>query len=191
MSQGGLFELVAPAEGRRALDAYYTPLPLARQLVRTLPLERGMCVLEPSVGGGSWVRALRELDLGLHITGIDIDAGARGLALCDAAVVDDFLSIGVVGARFDFAIGNPPYDVAERHVRGALDVADNCAMLLRAAFVETDERFDFWRTFRCRHRTSLGQRVPFTGSQPESMHDFFWFDLAWNGPQTWSRMDWR
>jgi hypothetical protein len=185
------FVLAPPPEGRRPLDAYYTPLALARQLVRTLPLERGMSILEPSVGGGAWVRALRELELDLHITGVDVDPGARGLALVDVAIVDDFLSIELTGSCFDFAIGNPPYDVAEQHVRKALGVADNCAMLLRAAFVETDERFDFWRTFPSRHRTCLGQRVAFTGSQPESMHDFFWWDQAWNGPQTWSRMDWR
>jgi len=48
--------------------------------------------------------------------------------------------------RYQLAIGNPPYNLAEEIIRKCLAHADVVAMLLRVGFLGSDERVDFFRT---------------------------------------------
>ena len=43
------------------VDAFYTPIELALALVRCLPIRPGDVVMEPSVGGGAWLQAVRQV----------------------------------------------------------------------------------------------------------------------------------
>jgi len=70
---------------RRELDAYYTPDALAAACVARCGIGMYAGVVEPSVGGGAWVRALRAGVLGVHVTGIDIDPEAAGLLACNVS----------------------------------------------------------------------------------------------------------
>lgn len=98
--------VVRPGVVRDDLDRHYTPLPLAREIVARLREAgcdpSGGAVLEPSVGGGSFVLAVRGSFIACTI-GVDVDPGARGLDLCDYGHVADFPSwaSAVVGAVFD------------------------------------------------------------------------------------------
>ena len=64
-------------------DRYYTPRYVAESFTRWLRVPPAAAVLEPSVGGGAWVRALREGGHHGMITGVDIDDHAAGLNLVD------------------------------------------------------------------------------------------------------------
>jgi hypothetical protein len=175
---------------RRRLDAYDTPEELARVLVAQIPIGLGTSVLEPNVGEGVWVDAARSR--GAIVDAIDIDPRARGLRKARDYRVGDFLRMDLPG-RWEWAIGNPPYNEAEQHVRKALDVADNVAMLLRASVIEADCRDGFWRRFPARHVWFLAQRPAFLGDggTENAMYGFFWWDTSWGGPSTWSRLSWR
>lgn len=148
---------------RRPLDAYYTPDEVASQLVGTLGLgmRRGLEVLEPSVGGGAFVRALRSVDDRCSITGIDCDPSAAGLPICDETWVGDFATYQ--GGPFDLVVGNPPYRDAEAHVRHALTLAPTVAFLLRLAFLESQSRYPLWRDHPASEVFVLSRRPSFTG----------------------------
>lgn len=134
------FALVSPEEpgtGRRELEAYYTPPRLAEAIVARLaamlrvgndqaPLR---AVMEPHVGGGSFVRPLRANSTRLYL--YDVDPTAPGLRpppphTADLHVeVRDFLDPKLLeeAPAVNWVVGNPPFDVASDHVRQALQVA--------------------------------------------------------------------
>lgn len=127
--------LLPDALKRDPLDRYYTPDHVADCFARWLRIPMGLRIVEPSVGGGAWVRAVRKHAQLCDITGYDVDPGARGLAEVDHARPGDWL--GGEPAFFDLGIGNPPFgSEAVQHVRVALCRAPVVAFLLRTTFVE-------------------------------------------------------
>lgn len=136
--------------GTDRLDRYYTPAHVARRCVRLLDLAPGSTVLEPHVGSGAWVHALRELVPDVRIIGIDVDPSADGLRLVDRAIVADFLvddswKSDLTSCPIDAVVGNPPYSDAEAHVRRAFEFADTTAYVLRATFLESRRRIPLLR----------------------------------------------
>jgi len=109
--------------GAKGLGAFYTPRSTAEVMARWILETSPSRVLEPSVGEGVFIQALRHeaADAGVpapEILGVEIapDTYADGV---DAGILDpgssrncDFLSI--TGAGVDAAVGNPPY-VRLRH----------------------------------------------------------------------------
>lgn len=176
---------------RVALDAYFTPDKVAQAIVDQLHIPDGATILEPSVGGGAFIRALRKLHgHAVRITGSDINPEAPGYPLCDVAERGvDFLSCPDM-LRYDYIIGNPPYDNAEAHIRKALSVADNVVFLLRAAMLESRKRRDLWRDHPARHVWMLEQRPSFTGGATDScMYAAIHWDRNYSGPTTLSRLE--
>jgi hypothetical protein len=112
---------------RDPLERHYTPPDLAEAccgwLAEITALGEGPRVVEPSCGGGAFARAIRKTWPLAHLTGIDIDDQAAGLRHCDAALIGDWLDLGV-GARADAVIGNPPFSTAIPHVERGLAVLD-------------------------------------------------------------------
>src|SRR6478736_5920944 len=90
-----------------ALGRYYTPQRLADLVVDALDASPDV-VVEPSVGGGAFARAIRRRWPSARLVGVDVDPAARGLALCDEAIVDDWLSASS-GMVADVVVGNPPF----------------------------------------------------------------------------------
>lgn len=192
-------------EGREVLDRYYTPDEVAAALVRHLPdlddparlapgvsvwrdgcLQRGEGwprILEPSVGGGAWVDALRERWSGARIHGHDIDLGAEGLRRCDSCTTGDFLGVDLTKVGFVAVVGNPPYRDAEAHVRHALKHAPVVAFLLRLAFLESLQRAPLWREHPAAKVVVLSRRPSFTnGGTDSAAYGFFIWDQAHDGP---------
>lgn len=170
------------ASGREPLDRYYTPHTVARRLVRFLPpLTNRPRILEPSVGGGAWVGAVRERWSGARVHGHDIDPQAAGLRKCDSSTIGDFLELRL--AIFDAVVGNPPYKHAEEHVRHALTCAPVVGFLLRLAFLEGQARSALWADHPCSKVVVLSRRPSFTGTGTDACaYGFFVWDQRHAGP---------
>lgn len=174
--QPGLFGIPpkGSVQGRDPLDRYYTPQALADALVPVLPID-GATVIEPSCGGGAFVRAL--LRQGCTVYAQDVDPEAEGLRLADAHRVapweitlpDEWLAV-------DWVVGNPPYMHAEEHIRLALARASRgVAMLLRLAMLESDERVAFWLEHPVSSLWVLAQRPSFTEDGRADSCAYGWF----------------
>lgn len=176
-------------------DRYYTSIETARACVATLDLSDPMEMsraIEPSVGRGAFVRALREARPGrFHVTGIDIDPGAEGLALADCGIEQDWLAYKPDVAP-DLVLGNPPYQHAEAHLAHALAVVRHggtVAFLLRLAFLESAKRAAFWRTAPLRKVYVLSERPSFTSDGKTDSAAYAWYIFE-RGYQGKARLGW-
>ena len=178
---------------RDNLDRYYTPFGLARACVAALSRHEAITsAWEPSVGGGAFAVALR--DLGVSVGGCDIDPQAVGLADVSPAVRCDFVDVRPETIAADWVIGNPPYRDAERHMRHALIVARrHVAMLLRASFLGSRGRArDFWPVMPLRRVWWINPRPSFTpdGRTDGAEYAFFWLDKCHSGPAVIDWLSW-
>lgn len=171
------------------LDAYYTPDALAFFLVDLLPIHGNDLVLEPSAGGGAFVKAL--LHKTNQVVAIDLNPDAPGLKMVGSAVCD-FLDVLPPNAP-DWIIGNPPYFNASEHVEHALNCTDrHVGFLLRLAFLESKRRAAFWKKNPCRKVFVLSERPSFTGGRTDnSAYGFFWWDILHNGPTELEVISWK
>lgn len=171
--------------GRVALDAYYTPDDVAARCVAALPdaATRVSRVLEPSVGGGAFVRAIRAVAVARWgpmacppIRVCDVNPDAPGLVGEHTAWVGDFLAMPP-GAPYGLVVGNPPYSHAEAHIRHALaHVAEGgyVAFLLRLAMLESVKRRPLWAEHPPISVHVLSARPSFTGGGTDSAA-YGWF----------------
>ena len=194
-----------PKGERIALDAYYTKDEVARAIVERVSLMgvnskiedsfagragRVVCeqfkprtILEPSVGGGAFVRACREVWPDIQeIHGCDVDGGAAGLDDCRRYYVGDFIE-SESWCKYDLIIGNPPYRHAEEHIRHALTLlapGGVCAMLLRVGFMGSKKRRAFFADYPVRRMDVLRPRPSFTngGTDSSEYGVFYWGDVA-------------
>lgn len=177
---------LAPDE-RRESDSYMTEPKVARALVQLLVdrchLLPGARVLEPSAGEGAFLPPLAELVPGVRLDANDIDRpGAREfawrtavapVALC--AFEGRFEEVQRLGPGiydgYDAIVGNPPFSLAESHVKHALNLlahGGTLAFLLRLAFLETEKRIPFWREHPASEIHVLAERPSFTGGRTDS-----------------------
>ncbi len=176
-------------KGPILLDAYYTPEELAGYLVGLLPIRGSDLVLEPSAGGGAFVRAL--LTKTDQVVAIDMNPDAPGLEMVGSAVCD-FLDILPPNPP-DWIVGNPPYFNALDHVEHALNCTDrHVCFLLRLGFLESKRRAEFWKRNPCRKVFVLSERPSFTnGGTDSSAYGFFWWDVLHNGPTELEIIQWK
>lgn len=102
------------------LGRVFTPAPLALAICERLAADgvNPGFVTEGSVGPGSYVRAVRQVWPSAHITAVDIDPAAEGLALADESVVTDWC-VAMHWDTDDLNIGNPPFPdwrTARKHI---------------------------------------------------------------------------
>lgn len=122
---------------RDPLGRFYTPDWLAAACLRELErlgtgalcLDTDMLAIEPSVGGGGFVGPIRAALPKTQLLGVDLDPEAKGLGLCDRAVVGDWLDVApTITERVGLVVGNPKSDdplggdphAAKRQVQAAL-----------------------------------------------------------------------
>jgi len=166
--------------GRIPRDAYYTPPAVAQTLVDALPECMPEVILEPSVGGGAFARALGRRWPEAELYGCDVDSGAMGLGEVDRAVIGDFLTLKLRG-QYDLIAGNPPYDAAELHVHRALDLVcpgGRVAFLLHLGFAAGKGRRQRLyprpgATLETLH--VLDRRPKFLGGASSAPRDYAWF----------------
>ena len=150
---------------RDKLDRYYTPDALALAVVDAMIEEIGAIperVIEPSVGSGAFVRALRHRGHTGPIMGVDIDREAQGLGMVHVPLVGDWLG-DLGGTRADLIVGNPPYNAAEAHIRASLDRAPMVLMLLRLSILGSEGRAKLWWAHPPRMMWTVVGRPSYTG----------------------------
>lgn len=113
------------------LDRHYTPQALADAIVQRLwrrgALGTDSHVVEPSAGGGAFVRAALRAGVA-SVTAIDVDPDAAGLALATLACPGaDWLSLAP-DVEADVVVGNPPFGgppdyLGLQHALAAVSVA--------------------------------------------------------------------
>lgn len=142
MTEPTLPGLAAIPPVRDELDRRYTPQSLADAIVDRLYIgDNVLCptVLEPSVGGGAFVRAVRHRWPDAEVMGVDIDADAPGFHGCDVTHRGTFLHVDSdykpLGSRIDLIIGNPPFGQALEHVRHALTFGCPVVFILPLAYL--------------------------------------------------------
>jgi hypothetical protein len=168
---------LAKAE-QRPLGAYYTPDDVARACIATLPVplscEQETVVCEPSVGGGAFMRAVRDVFPGASRAGIDIDPEAAGFRDCAHSRVGNWLHYShdlwpFLRGRQVWIVGNPPFSEAQEHIEHALCLAPaGVGMLLRLAFLEGQKRAPFWRRNPPHKVHVLSKRPSFSGGGTDS-----------------------
>jgi SAM-dependent methyltransferase len=95
-------------------QAFYTPEDTALTLAKLLPVEYGQTVLEPNVGDGALVKALKKAypNCDFFVTGYDINPKivsdkAYGSFQLTTIITQDFLTTDF--STFDHVIMNPPF----------------------------------------------------------------------------------
>lgn len=145
-----------PYAERAPLDAYWTPAAVARVCVEALrddaPGAAPEVVIEPCVGGGSWLREARAAWPSALLAAVEIDALAPGLALAEAAHVGDFRAWArdyaelKLPRRGALVVGNPPYSGdTTTWIDAARSVAGTVGFLLRATILGSQRRAAWWR----------------------------------------------
>lgn len=181
---------------RAALDAYYTPDEVALRCTRWLArrIQPPRTLLEPSVGGGAWVRAALAVWPNVLVDAVDVDPRALGLTdrrLCSARV-GDWLQVAPRPSGWDLILGNPPYAGVDAHVAHALRHADTVALLLRETITGGEARYrNLWRLRRPAWIGKLPGRVAWEGGSAHDSPDTVGHVLVvWDGPTTETRWDW-
>ena len=157
---------------RKKDDTYNTPDALALECARvllTLPIQAPRTILEPSVGGGAFERAAATVWPKATIETIDV------VKSCDATYTMPFEKFG--DGDFDLILGNPPYSLAEQHVRHALTLlapGGVLAFLLRTAFKESKKRLVFWEQHPHRTEFQVVPRPSFVGKGSDATC-YSWF----------------
>ena len=173
---------------RDHLDRYYTPDAVADACVGVLDLRGVRSVLEPSVGHGAWVRAIRSRLPEAHIRSVDLDPAAKHDS-ADAIEHGDFRDCDCWA---DLIVGNPPFSEALAHVEHALTLAPAVGFLLRLAFLEGAGRAAFWRAHPAYEVHVLTQRPSFTGGGTDSAaYAYFVWLRGFRGPTLQRHLDWR
>lgn len=170
------------APPRDALDRYYTPDALARQLVYVLSGVNPEVVVEPSVGDGAFARAVRARWPSAYILGVDAAPTTRAAECVDDLITDDWpvTALSVLGQdpafAVDLVVGNPPYRYAEQHIGVALALRPKCAaFLLRLGFLAGAKHAAFWRENPPSEVHVLSKRPSFTGDGRTDGSEYGWF----------------
>lgn len=184
---------------RVALDAYFTPDPVARACAATLTGIAGARVWEPSAGGGAFARAAARR--GAFVYASDLNRFPPAAEELEAHGIagwrSDHDAIKGWPADFgdepDWVIGNPPFNEAEAHARVALNTCRvGAAFLLRLAFLEGAKRRDFWRNYPAVEVHVLTARPSFTGGATDSCaYGWFVWRRPYQGLTILHHLDWK
>lgn len=148
-----------------ALDQWYTRDDWAQacvdDLLTEIPELKGREFLEPSAGGGAFIRALEAR--GQTVEGYDLEPRADGIVMADF-LTDDIDCAGKV------VIGNPPYGVrsalARRFARRAFEQgATHVAFLLLGGFlrvstIQVGRSISYWKTAGVSFQDIAGEPLP-------------------------------
>ena len=150
----------------KALDYFPTPPWATRALLKTVNLAAGTCltlrdmtVWEPACGELHMAKPLGEF-FGRVVASDVFDYGV-GAAVYDFLGAGDLASAPAPCERPDWIITNPPFSVGQAFVERALAIASRgVAVLVRTAFLESADRYAFFRRFPPSVVAQFAGRVP-------------------------------
>lgn len=174
------------SHAERGADLYETPACAVEALLRVESLPR--LVWEPACGPGSIVEVLEAH--GHDVLATDVVNYGTG------HWVKDFLYCS--GSTDRAIVTNPPYQLAEKFVRKALELSPLVIMLLRLAFLESVRRTDILensglaRIHVFRNRLPMMHRKNWDGPKASSAMPFAWFvwERGHTGPTIIDRISW-
>jgi len=169
---------------RRALDDYPTPDWAIDAILPWVPLTGA--ILEPACGSGAILSRIVARGISpLTMAGIEIDparafeAHRTGARIANHDALEDGHNLF---ASSDLIITNPPFRQAEAFCRRSLTLVrpGGCvAMLLRLAFLESAQRYEFHREFPVTALHVFSSRPSFTGDGKSDSAAYAWF--VWGG----------
>ncbi len=160
---------------RNENDAYYTPAALALACARRVRNTFGdfAAIVEPSAGAGAFVVAAREMWPKAEIVAVEPATVTPGdMRFAADSVADAWLTATWESFHYDLSgertliIGNPPFLLAESHIRLALARVDSgsvLVLLLRASILASKDRVaGLWRQLPPSHVWNIAPRPSFT-----------------------------
>jgi hypothetical protein len=125
-------------EPKDSLDDFPTPLWATRALCEWITANTAHDLLnqtcrEPAANRGHMVKPLREFFA--YVEASDVHDYGAGFP------VEDYL-FGPIPSRVSWTITNPPFRLAEQFIDRALESSDGVAVIVRAAFLEGQGRFE-------------------------------------------------
>jgi len=132
-------------------DLYETPPFVCNRLLEAVPLPPGRW-LEPCAGSGNIIRAVNARDLNVEWSGCEIRPETQDVLapLCPGGLhIFDFLALPEddFGGKFDVALTNPPYSLAQEFIEKCMRMSRQTVMLLRLNFLESETRCEFMRRY--------------------------------------------
>lgn len=169
---------------RRKHDAYYTPSWCVDRLLEDpdLPFDLSGLFLEPTAGEGDIIRAFGDRQIDWAACDIRPECGGPLQLLARHVHIDDFRKSerkmrAIVRLhdldRFDVAISNPPFDIAEEIMASSMKVAAFTCLLLRVNYLASKARCSFLRMFPP-DIFVLPNRPDFTGGGGDAT-EYAWF----------------
>lgn len=162
---------------RVSCDEYQTPMSCIQSLLDNITITE-MNILEPSAASGNFMKALKLNGINANITAIEYrhEEFDKLKQLADNVYIGDFLSLETE-RKFDLIIGNPPFSKALEFLEKCFDLLTEdgrMIMLLRTAFLESKQRYDFWQRHPLTGLYVLSARPSFTGKGTDSTsYSFF------------------
>jgi hypothetical protein len=163
---------------RSPADFYATPEWCVRRLLEEVPLPGGRW-LEPAAGDGAIIRATSRDDVvwtAWEIRETEATSLQKSVSGSDVHI-GDFVEAARTGElrerRFDVAITNPPFRLAQEFIDGCLSCADTVVMLLRLNYLASKGRWQFMRG-NTPDVYVLPNRPSFTGGKTDSI-EYAWF----------------
>jgi len=166
---------------RNPFDFYATPAGITQRIVRHLGLPGGKW-LEPAAGDGAIIRAITSIREDIFWTACELRAecaDALRFAGADEVLLGDFrpqaLLLAAEGRRFDVAILNPPFKLAQTILGQCLELCDWVVALERVNWLASLGRENWMRT----HTPDvylLPDRPSFSGGTTDSI-EYAW--MVW------------
>ena len=189
------------------LDRFYTPFPLAKAILEDaksqFPDAWAPVFVEPSVGGGAWAWAARELWPSCVIIGVDIDPDADGLNMVDEPHVGDWLEVAErilnrtyrINKGFTWCIGNLPFSEQAAHWSWCMRVAPRTTVICNGIWPTTLDYREVVDTAGAgiRHRTEPNPRADFVGGKGnyQAPTPGITWERGHRGPGTYNQVRWR
>ena len=182
MREPDLFGDTSPQKS--SVDFYPTPLPVVMGFLSNLKMPDIFGrILDPGAGSGNISRVLRMNGWQGIIDAVELREEERkalsGIPPKPPNVyIENFLDFDPP-SRYDLAIANPPFSLAEEFAEKCFSCSNKTALLLRLGFLCTEGRRAFWKKYPYDSIYYLTNRPSFTGTGND-MTEYAWY--VWGGP---------
>jgi hypothetical protein len=161
-------------------DFYPTPISAINNFLDNYKLKEGV-ILEPCVGNGNFIKAIRDYGYDNYIVANEIESdkinNLEELSV-DEIHNSDFLNNKITTYPRTI-ITNPPFSIAQEFLEKCFEQFPKAEviMLLRTNFLESKKRYDFWQKYPVNRLYVLSQRPSFTGKGTDATsYSFFIWD---------------